>query len=119
VLYFNWTQKGGHKVTRAVLSLSDRIKEDYEIVVRSRSQNRLRRIIALMERVQFSGVHQPVYGSVSDLAITQSESGEYSLWTYTRNWPGRGMFLAGVIMGREHGRKKLGVFRDRQVDFPY
>jgi hypothetical protein len=100
--YLRWTKPGGET---ALLTLSDPsyITSEYAVIEATGSQNRLRHMLSVLHRTRIAG--QSAYGDLWDLKVTFIQ-GEYRLWTYVRNWPGKASYLAGILVGQSRLWKK-------------
>jgi hypothetical protein len=105
-----WTRKGG-EVAQMTIFEPTAVKEDWSIVNGFSSQNRLRHALAMLEGTVFC--ERMALPDLRDLRVTFD--GElYRLWAYSRNWQGRGAFLAGILIGRDHGSERSKRTRSLQ-----
>jgi hypothetical protein len=105
---FAWYQRGGIRRNKMVLD-TESVNSHWGLIGRYRDQNRLRRALSVLHNCKFGSdgyYPAPCYGDISDLVISfDAQRKEYSLFVYILNWPGKHMFLAGILVGRNWDRK--------------
>lgn len=105
---------------RRLQCLACNLQSDWSVVDVARTQNQLRWMIAVLYKMPVGkdGNGNPIHAvdGLYELAVTYDETTrEYRLWTYTRNWQGRGGWYAGMIhaekvrLNRKPKRRKLAA----------
>jgi hypothetical protein len=101
---------GGETVNMTIWDKDVR-REDYSIVEGFASQNRVRHALSILEKTKLGNFS--VLPCLYEIMIFSDENG-YKMFCYTRNWPGRGSFLAGVLIGQQNKWKKNERKRNRR-----
>jgi hypothetical protein len=103
--YLKWTRRGGETVNLTIWDAGT-LPSDYSVVDGFANQNSTRHALSILEGVKMNRFSVLPY--LSDMMIVSDPyTGGYKMWCYTRNWPGRASFLAGILVGQRYKWKKI------------